>query len=234
MKTNDKALRFKRISVIIFLVLIVSGALAVYFRFGKQLTEIIKDKSKFKAWLESFGVNGQITFVCVRALQTIFKFIPAEPLEIGSGYLYGTWGGLFLCSLGTLIGSLIIIVFSKLFGEKMVNLFVPTEKIKNLKFLKDKKKLSLSLFVLYLMPGTPKDLLTYCLCFIDMNPAIFLLITTAARIPSIITSTWCGNELETKNYIASIVIFAVTGLFTAIGVLIYKKYFVDDKKTEDT
>ncbi|MGN1418607.1 MAG: TVP38/TMEM64 family protein, partial [Acutalibacteraceae bacterium] len=162
--------------------------------------------------------------VTIRALQTVVKFIPAEPLEIGSGYAYGTFGGLFFCSLGTLIGSFIIIGLTKAFGVRVVNVFVSQEKINSLRFLQNKSKLSVTLLIIYLIPGTPKDVITYLIGITDYNIWKFLLITTFARIPSILTSTICGSTLEQKRYWVSALVFIGTAILGLVGLYVYNKY----------
>lgn len=222
--SDDPKQRKKQIAIIIAAVVVIAASVTAYCLFGKKIAAFIEDTDKFKAWLDHFGSTGKIIFVAVRALQTVVKFIPAEPLEIGSGYAYGTFGGLFYCSLGTLIGSFIIIGLTKIFGKKIVNVFVPQEKINSLRFLQNKSKLSVTLLIIYLIPGTPKDIITYLIGITDYSITKFLLITTFARIPSIITSTICGHTLEQKNYALSIGVFLGTALLGLIGIYFYKKY----------
>lgn len=222
--SDDPKQRKKQIAIIICAVIVVAACITAYCLFGKKLSAFFEDTDKFKEWLDHFGSTGKIVFVCIRALQTVVKFIPAEPLEIGSGYAYGTFGGLLYCSLGTLIGSLVIIGLTKIFGRKIVNVFVPQEKIDSLRFLQNKSKLSVTLLIIYLIPGTPKDIITYLIGVTDYSITKFLLITTFARIPSIITSTICGYTLEQKNYALSIGVFLGTALLGLIGIYFYKKY----------
>ncbi len=202
-----------------------------YFTYGKELTEIISDPERFKALIESFNNWDRVAFVAIRAFQTVIKIIPAEPLEIGAGCLYGTWGGLLYCMLGTFLGSLVIIALSKLFGRKFVNIFFPIEKIDSLKFLQDKKKVYFSLFFIYLIPGTPKDILTYAASITNINMVRFMIVTSIARIPSIITSTIVGAEIMEKNYWLAAGIFIGTGALSIICSLIYNKFSkAHDKK----
>ena len=84
-----------------------AGFLALYLTLGRELLSVISDRQVFKAWLDGFSVPANAVFVFIRAFQTVIKIIPAEPLEIGSGYVWGTFGGFFYCMLGTEIGSLI-------------------------------------------------------------------------------------------------------------------------------
>lgn len=225
--STNKQERRQQIGVIVTTSLFILAFVVCYIKFGSELLAFISDADRFKAWLESYGHLGKIVFVAVRALQTVVKIIPAEPLEIGSGYAFGVWGGLLYCMLGTEIGSFIIVSITKLFGMKAVNLFVSEEKINSLGFLQNKEKLSISLFIIYLIPGTPKDVITYLIGVTDYNIWKFLLLTGVARIPSIITSTICGSLLGERNYWLSAGVFIGTAVIGLIGV---KLYTVFEKK----
>lgn len=225
--STNKQERRQQIGVIVTTSLFILAFVVCYIKFGSELLAFISDADRFKAWLESYGHLGKIVFVAVRALQTVVKIIPAEPLEIGSGYAFGVWGGLLYCMLGTEIGSFIIVSITKLFGMKAVNLFVSEEKINSLGFLQNKEKLSISLFIIYLIPGTPKDVITYLIGVTDYNIWKFLLLTGVARIPSIITSTICGSLLGERNYWLSAGVFIGTAVLGLIGV---KLYTVFEKK----
>lgn len=213
----------KQIAVIVIALVVIAALVVCYLIFGKRLLAFFDDTDRFKEWLDSFGTKGKIIFVAIRALQTVVKFIPAEPLEIGSGYAYGTFGGLFYCMLGTFIGSLVIIALTKIFGVKVVNIFVPQEKINSLRFLRNKNKLSTTLFIIYLIPGTPKDIITYLIGITDYSIVKFMVLTSIARIPSIITSTICGSALEQKSYALSIGVFIGTAVLGFLGILVYNK-----------
>ena len=219
--STDKQERMQQIGVIITTSLFILAFIVCYIKFGGELLAFVSDTERFKAWLDSYGSLGKVIFVSVRALQTVVKIIPAEPLEIGSGYAFGIWGGLFYCMLGTEIGSFVIVALTKLFGMKAVNLFVSEEKINSLGFLKNREKLTTSLFIIYLIPGTPKDVITYLIGVTDYNIWKFLLLTGIARIPSIITSTICGALLGEKNYWLSAGVFIGTAVLGLIGVRIY-------------
>ena len=218
-----KFLRAQRIAAVAVCAALGIAFLFCYIKYSKRLYNIFGNPDSLESFLSQFNGYDRWIFVGIRAFQTVIKIIPAEPLEIGSGFLYGTWGGLLFCMLGTEIGSLVIILLTKLFGRRIVDLFIPVEKIDSLKFLQDKKRVYFTLFFIYLIPGTPKDVLTYAASMTDINIPLFLLVTGIARIPSIITSTLCGEQIVNKNYTLAIIIFAVTGLCGVISSVIYKK-----------
>lgn len=202
--------------------------LAVYFTVGKQLTEFVSDTKSFDAWLSLYKSFSAVVFIFIRAFQTVIKIIPAEPLEIASGYAFGTWGGLLYCSIGTFIGSLVIVFLSKVFGQAFIGAFVNEEQIKQLRVLSDTDNQNLFLWIFYLIPGTPKDIFTYIVSATDINLFRFFAITTIARIPSIITSTICGNELMNNNIKSAVIIFVLTAVVSGVCAIIYKKH--NDKK----
>lgn len=198
--------------------------LALYLTLGRELMSVISDQQTFKAWLDSFSVPANAVFVFIRAFQTVVKIIPAEPLEIGSGYVWGTFGGFFYCMLGTGIGSLVILALTKAFGVKFVRLFVDIDKINEWSFIKNSKRKYLLLFIIYLIPGTPKDIITYFAGLTDTKILPFLIITGIARIPAIISSTYCGSSLIDNNYALFIAVFAVITVVSALGTYFGMKY----------
>ncbi|MCC8073643.1 MAG: VTT domain-containing protein [Clostridiales bacterium] len=195
----------------------------LYFTVGRSLTAFVTDQKSFQIWLESYKNMSGVIFVFIRTFQTVIKIIPAEPLEIASGYVFGTWGGLALCSLGSFLGSLIIVLLSKLIGAKFISQFVNEEQFRRLSVINNRKNQRLFLLVFYLIPGTPKDLLTYVAGSLNVNLVEFFLITTIARVPSIITSTICGEQLEQKNFIVAAAVFITTAVVSLICTVIYKK-----------
>lgn len=205
-------------------ILYIALFLTLYFTLGKQLGAIISDKSSMKQWISSFGMYDEFVFVMIRALQTVIKIIPAEPLEIGAGYIWGTYKGLALCMLGTEIGSAIILILTSIFGTKLLSMLFDMEQIKKWSFISNVKRKYLFLTVLYLIPGTPKDFITYFVGVTDTKILPFLLITGIARIPSIITSTWCGEILDKGSLKAFVIAFSlITIVSLALGYFAQKK-----------
>lgn len=198
--------------------------LILYLTIGRTLTEFVTDTQSFKVWLDSYKELSGVVFVFIRAFQTVIKIIPAEPLEIASGYAFGTWGGMLLCSLGSFLGSLVIVLLSKWLGTKFVKIFINEDKIKELKILSNKKNQRLFLIIFYLIPGTPKDIFTYIAGSTNINMVEFFIITTICRLPSIITSTVCGASLGQNNIKLAVGIFVATAVVSLICGYAYKKY----------
>ena len=153
--------------------------------------------------------------------QIVIAFVPGEPLEIGAGYAFGAVEGTLLCLAAAALGSALVVLLVRRFGVKLVEVFFPREKILSLRFLQDSKRLNLLVFMVFLIPGTPKDLLCYFVGLTDIRIRDWMLISFFARIPSVITSTIGGNALGEKNYVFAAAIFAATLLISIIGILFY-------------
>ncbi len=222
----------QRIKTLIFSAVFVMFMLLATWLIGKPLLKFSSNPEKFREWIENFGIWGQLVFIAMSVVQIIFAIIPGEPLEIAAGYAFGAIEGTILCVVASFIGSVIVFFLVKRFGKKFVEFFYPIEKLNELKYLKDTKKLNLLAFFIFLIPGTPKDLFVYFLGLTKIDISAFLLTVSIGRLPSIITSTVGGNALGMQNYLFAIVTFAVTMIISLGGYIVYQlisKHFKNRK-----
>lgn len=228
--TKSRAARLRKFLPIVLPIVILLGCSGVlYATFGRELLTMVKEPQVFKAWLDSYGAWGEVIFVILRITQVAFKYLPSEPFEVASGYAFGIWGGLLWCTVGTQIGSVIVLLLTRKFGMRFVSRFIDPERLNGFSFLKQKTRRRTLLFIIYLIPGAPKDILTYFVGLTDIRLSEYLIISTVARIPSIITSTICGAYFGQKNYFAAILVYGITLLMTGAGVLLYR--YIQKKQT---
>ena len=162
--------------------------------------------------------------IVISAFQIIVAIVPGEPIEIASGYAFGWFLGAVLCLLGTLVGQMVVFIFAKKFGLDFVEIFVSKKKLEKMSFLKDKEKIYVTIFFIFLIPGTPKDVLSYVAGITSIKLLPFLLVSGVARIPSVVSSTIAGSYLGVKNYKMAAIIFAVTIVISGILFFIYKQH----------
>ena len=196
---------------------------AVGYLVGKPMIEFVREPERFRAWVDSSGFISRVIFVGMVVFQLIIALIPGEPLEMGAGYAFGAVEGTILCIIGCVIGSALVFLFVRRFGVKLVEVFFPREKIRSLRFLQDSRRLNLLTFIVFFIPGTPKDLLSYFIGLTDMKLGTWLLITAVARIPSIVTSTVTGDALGLKDYQFALIAFGVTLALSLLGILVYRR-----------
>ena len=196
---------------------------AVGYLVGKPMVEFVREPERFRAWVDSSGFASRVIFVGMVVFQLIIALIPGEPLEMGAGYAFGAVEGTILCIIGCVIGSALVFLFVRRFGVKLVEVFFPREKIRSLRFLQDSRRLNLLTFIVFFIPGTPKDLLSYFIGLTDMKLGTWLFITAVARIPSIVTSTVTGDALGLKDYQFALIAFGVTLALSLAGILVYRR-----------
>lgn len=188
---------------------------------GAPMLRFASSPEKFRQWVDGHGLGGMLAYMGMVAVQVLAALIPGEPLEIAGGYAFGAVKGTLLCLLAASLGSTAVICLVRRFGMRLVEVFFPREKLQSLRFLRFSPKRSLLFLLIFMLPGTPKDLLCYYAGLTDIKLPALLMICSLGRLPSIVTSTVGGDALGTKSYLFAVVIFAVTFAVSAAGLLIY-------------
>ncbi|MCI5774487.1 MAG: VTT domain-containing protein [Erysipelotrichaceae bacterium] len=195
----------------------------------QPMMNFLADPVTLKLQLQSYGVLGIVVMILIVAGQVVFAFLPGEIVEVLSGYIYGDIFGMIICMIGMSLGTMIIFGLVKLFGNSVLYRMINKDELQKVRFLQDSQRLDMLLFIIFFIPGTPKDLITYFAPLLKIKLHKFILITMFARIPSIITSTIGGNAIGEKNYLFSIVVFVITGIISLIGIYFYQRYIVKNK-----
>ncbi len=210
---------FGAVSLIVFLLFVILVTVFI----GRPMLQFVEEPEQFRNWVDGHGIWGRLLFLGMVIFQVFFAIIPGEPLEIGAGYAFGAIEGTLLCLAGTTIGGILVFLLVRKIGVRLVEVFFPIEKIRSLWFLRTSKRRNFLTFLLFFIPGTPKDLLCYFIGLTDMKLSTWVWITSIARIPSIITSTIGGDALGEEQYVLAIVAFVVTAAVSIVGILIYQK-----------
>ena len=222
---------FKDSLPIIIFMLFMAALTWIFWPYVKELgTE--EGREAFKAWVDTLGFGGWLVTLGIQLLQIFVAFIPGEPVELLLGYLWGPWLGMLTCLIGIFIGTLAIFIAVRRFGMPFVKKIVGTDDLSKYKFLSDKNKLELTVFVLFFIPGTPKDALTYIVPIAPISPLKYLLIATLARIPSIITSTILGDSIAEGNYLLAIIVFVITAVISVAGIIFGNKFIEKKQKNK--
>ena len=230
-KGDTKAYQCRRkivssVSLLIFLTVLVLLTLL----FTRIFAPYMRSSEQFRAFLDAFGWKGRFILLGVQFLQVVVAFIPGEVVELGAGYAYGAIEGTLLCLIGVAASSSIIFLLTKKIGAPLAEAFISREKISELRFINSEQKLKRLVFLLFFIPGTPKDVLIYFVGLTSLRLPQFLIISLIARIPSILSSTICGQMLGSKNYVTALVVYAITGGVSILGYYLYTRFLHRSKK----
>ena len=195
---------------------------ALTWRAVAVLMEYISQPERFRAWVDSHGVWGRLAFVGMVILQVVVALLPGEPFEIAAGYTFGALEGTLLFLAASTVGSILVFALVRKFGMRLACLFFSEEKLRSIRFLKTSRQRALLLAVIFALPGTPKDLISYFAGLTDIRFSAWLMICSIGRIPSVITSTVGGDALGAEDYGISAVVFLTALAVSAAGVLLYE------------
>lgn len=229
-KTNKKIVSKKtkilKIVILILVLIILTGVTIYLFPVIKNLATP-EGQADFKQKITTAGPLGIFILFGLEVAQIFLFIIPGEPIEILSGMCFGgLWGTVFLLVSVFIITTAIVFLVSKL-GKNFVYELAGEEKIKkieNNKFFQDEKKITLIMFILFFIPGTPKDLLVYIGALLPIKPWKFILISTFARFPSIISSTLAGDNIINGDWKTGLLLYGGVFVISVVIILIFNKF----------
>lgn len=206
---------------IMITVLIATVFAVIIIRFCLPLLEIVETPQDFQDYIRESGAIGVIRFFVIMVLQTLTMVIPAGPFEIASGAAFGVVRGTIICDLAILCGNMIAFSLSKTFGMKYVSMFVPREKIERHNFSRMTPQKKTLAALIFLIPGFPKDQMTYILGLSDLSWPAFALLSGVLRLPTIILQVLSGDTLVQGSTEITVVLITVSSCITAAGALYY-------------
>lgn len=169
------------------------------------------------------GWGGVGILLAVQFLQIVVAFIPGEVVQLAAGIIYGPWWGALVVIVGCVISSAFIFVLVHKLGAPFVRDMVPEKYLTKFRQFEESGKFSIIVFILFLIPGMPKDVFTYIVPLSDMRLRMFLAITTVARIPGIVVSTYAADGLMEGRVWESVAIFLVLAGIAGFALLFSNK-----------
>lgn len=204
------------LSILLVIVAISAMVLATIW-VGPFVTDLIRDPDKFKNYLADFGGMSILVFIGLQMLQVIIAAIPGEFIQIAGGFVFGTFLGTVYSVVGILLGAILAFFIARLLGIAAINKFFSKATLDRFKFLTENKKSEAVIFLLFLIPGLPKDILVYIAGLSPIKPLRFFTIYLIARMPGLIGSSLIGANIQQKNYFVAIMIFVLSCLLFLVG-----------------
>lgn len=197
------------IKAIVFILIVFIIPLCIYLT-HRDFFAMFTSVSEIEEYVKQYKGYGAIVFIGAQIIQIIICVIPGQPFQFAAGYLYG-WGIAILLSIaGAFIGSTITFYLAKLLGRDAMHLFFGDKKAMEYVEKIDSPSGFLVLFILYFIPGFPKDAVSYLAGLSQLKWAPFIVITTAARIPAMFGSILVGTFISTKQYnLVAVVVIVV-------------------------
>ena len=186
-------------------------------------------------FIGGFGVWGALILILFQVGQIAIAFLPGEPIELASGMMYGGILGALLCLTGVLIGTYLVFFVVQKLGSGVIAAFHDESKVKKINKLsvfRYSRNAELMTFILFLIPGLPKDFFTFIAPLTPISIHRFVLISTLGRAPGMLITTYAGVSLLEGNYLLAVALYGVLGLCALIGVIFYRRMVKEEKAAE--
>jgi len=207
------ALSLAFVSLIIYLTML----------YGPKIRELSRKPEELMGLLNSYGWKGVLVFIGIQMLQVVVAFIPGELVQIAGGYIYGAWLGTLYSLIGIVAGSVIVFSIARLLGYPLVRLLVPASYLEKFSFIINSKKSEAAMFLLFLIPGIPKDVVTYIAGVTPVKPLTFFTIITIGRFPALLASSFIGSNTQKGNYGIAIILSVAALILFIAGLLLKDK-----------
>ena len=223
--TDERTDRNKKIFAILkllVLLFIIAGIPAfLYFRYGSEIFSA-DAAERMIAYLKANESTAALLIIAIQTLQVVVCILPGQPIQFAASYMFGVIGGLLLSLAGAVIGVIISFFTAKVLGRDAVHMIFGEERVSNYqRKLNSGKGLTIA-FLIYLIPGIPKDLVSYVAGISEMRFLPFLLVSTIGRIPGMAGSLLFGYFFRENNYVGIAAVCIVMGLML-LTVLIKRK-----------
>ncbi|MDD2476645.1 MAG: VTT domain-containing protein [Dysgonamonadaceae bacterium] len=202
------------IKLLIMLAIIIGLPAFVYFEYPEFIDQF-RTMESVNDFLEQYKTAGVFVFIGLQIVQIIISVIPGQFIQFAGGYAYGFWLGYLFAIIGVALGTGITFYFARILGRDAIHTLFGKEKIgKFINQLNSKRSFAI-IFVLYLIPGFPKDLITYAAGVSQLKFKALLFLSLVGRTPALMGTIMMGSMLHKESYFGLIVL-GIGALVTCI------------------
>jgi uncharacterized membrane protein YdjX (TVP38/TMEM64 family) len=201
------------------------AAFAVFdlFRYFEDYFLSVPEQEKIRDSIMSYGKYSILAFIFLQMVQVVVFFIPGEIVQIAGGCIYGTASGSLISLIGITIGSMACFFISHKFGKAFVKKILTGKRLKKIEDILRYKKIKYIVFILYLIPGIPKDAASYICGISEIRFRDFFIYSTLGRLPGIVGSAYFGAKIIEGDRLGLTVTAAAAAVIFIIGVLVEEK-----------
>jgi uncharacterized membrane protein YdjX (TVP38/TMEM64 family) len=189
-------------------------------------------KDDFVHSLRAGGVTGPLTCIGAEFAQVVVFVVPGTIIEFAAGYVFGPWISLLYLLVGVLLGSAFNFYFARVVGRPVLQRLINRTTLDKVDRLLARSPGKMALFLLFLLPETPKDAICYGAGLTGMRPLEFVLISSLARSPVILATTMLASQANHHRYWGLIITSSVV-LVALGGIHVYHRWREASGKTHN-
>jgi uncharacterized membrane protein YdjX (TVP38/TMEM64 family) len=215
-----RSLRARRLLALVAFPLLVAALVVPVIVWRHEIARVFVSVRNLQDWIRGWGPGAPFVFMGVQALQVIVFALPGEIVQIAGGYLFGGWMGILLSVTGILVGSTAAFFVSRLLGRPFVAAVISPEKLEKMERMLASRSAQVIFFLLFLIPGIPKDILCYVAGVSPLSYPFFILVSTLGRLPGIIGSSVIGRAAAMRRWGLLAIVSTAALLLFGLGVLL--------------
>ena len=227
-KTFKKYLSAK--NILIFCMII--GFLVYLFtEWGPQLWAFFEDTDKIRELVKRAGPLGWVIFIFLQAFQVVFAPIPGNVTGAVGGAIFGWWG-LLLTVIGSALGLAAVVALSRRFGRPLIEKMFRQKDVKKLDWILDHPSVEVVLFLIFLFPMMPDDIVGYFAGLTKIRFRNIILISIIGKMPmQLVTNLFGANLLDGSWWTLAIITSGICLL--ALLIIIKRKWFLEFLRSDN-
>jgi uncharacterized membrane protein YdjX (TVP38/TMEM64 family) len=215
---NSSSGRTRAIQILLILVVLAGTVWVVQ----SGMLGILSHKERLIALLREDGWRGPLICIGAQFAQVVIFIIPGEITQLAAGYAFGLWRGFLYSVVGILAGSAFNFYFARLVGRPVIERVVGPAMIEKVDRVLENAKGKSAMFLLFLLPGAPKDALSYGAGLTEIGLTEFLVVSMLGRAPALLASILIGSHASHGNY-AAVVATVIAVVLASAGYYWYER-----------
>ena len=224
--SQEKAQRRKKIYTIVkfaILLILVVGIPLYIFLFHREVFTVFRSVETIQNFFEAHKSESVLIYLGGQILQVVIAAIPGQAFQLAAGYFFGFFQGLLWSVVGVILGTIVTFFLARILGRDAMYLIFGEKKLQSFIDKLNSKRAYLLVFIIYLIPGIPKDLFNYAAGVSEINFKAFLILSSLGRIPGMMGSLIIGLMVRNGDYTALIIIGIAAAVIVVVAFIFRKR-----------
>ena len=221
-KENKRRVILSVVKISMLVLIVVGIPLYLWFFHGDWIKSF-ENIDDVVAFLEKYETQSIFVYIGLQIVQIVISIIPGQVFQMAAGYIYGFWPALLFAMTGALLGTTLSFMLAKALGRDFLHILFGEEKMSYYIERLNSKKMYAIVFFLYLIPGIPKDMVSYAAGVSEIKFKPFIIISALGRLPGMIGCLLMGDMMMEENYTGAVIIGVFAVITFALCIIFRKK-----------
>lgn len=221
-KESKRRVIISIIKILLLLIIVIGIPLYLWFFHGEWIKSF-ENIDDVVAFLEKYETQSIFVYIGLQIVQIVISIIPGQVFQMAAGYIYGFWPALLFAMAGALAGTAISFMLAKVLGRDFLHIFFGEEKMSYYIERLNSKRMYTIVFFLYLIPGLPKDMVSYAAGVSEIRFKPFIIISALGRLPGMIGCLLMGDMMMEENYTGAVIIAVIAVAAFCVCIVLRKK-----------